>query len=137
MERLSGAKVILKLLPAGARLDQSLQTEGFDLIAGVTDYEPYRNNISIRLSKPFFQGRVMAVANKNNFIDITKPQKVALPFNYIAYKNLILNTYPHFSIINKVNTRDCLLAVADGEANLALQNSHIISYHLQNPRFTV
>ena len=78
----------------------------------------------------------MAVANKNNFIDITKPQKVALPFNYIAYKNLILNTYPHFSIINKVNTRDCLLAVADGEADLALQNSHIISYHLQNPRFT-
>ncbi len=55
----------------------------------------------------------MAVANKNNFIDITKPQKVALPFNYIAYKNLILNTYPHFSIINKANTRDCLLAVAD------------------------
>ena len=133
--RLSGAQVILKLLPAGARLDQSLQKEGFDLIAGITDYEPYRNNISIRLSKPFFQGRVMAVANKNNFIDITKPQKVALPFNYIAYKNLILNTYPHFSIINKANTRDCLLAVADGEADIALQNSHIISYHLQNPRF--
>ena len=78
----------------------------------------------------------MAVANKNNFIDITKPQKVALPFNYVAYKNLILNTYPHFSIINKANTRDCLLAVADGEADIALQNSHIISYHLQNPRFT-
>ena len=134
--RLSGAQVILKLLPAGARLDQSLQKEGFDLIAGITDYEPYRNNISIRLSKPFFQGRVMAVANKNNFIDITKPQKVALPFNYIAYKNLILNTYPHFSIINKANTRDCLLAVADGEADIALQNNHIISYHLQNPRFT-
>ena len=134
--RLSGAQVILKLLPAGARLDQSLQKEGFDLIAGITDYEPYRNNISIRLSKPFFQGRVMAVANKNNFIDITKPQKVALPFNYIAYKNLILNTYPHFSIINKANTRDCLMAVADGEADIALQNSHIISYHLQNPRFT-
>ena len=136
LERLSGAHVILKLLPAGARLDQSLQKEGFDLIAGITDYEPYRNNISIRLSKPFFQGRVMAVANKNNFIDITKPQKVALPFNYIAYKNLILNTYPHFSIINKANTRDCLMAVADGEADITLQNSHIISYHLQNPRFT-
>ena len=136
LERLSGARVILKLLPAGARLDQSLQKEGFDLIAGITDYEPYRNNISIRLSKSFFQGRVMAVANKNNFIDITKPQKVALPFNYVAYKNLILNTYPHFSIINKANTRDCLLAVADGEADIALQNSHIISYHLQNPRFT-
>ena len=136
LERLSGAQVILKLLPAGARLDQSLQKKGFDLIVGITDYEPYRNNISIRLSKPFFQGRVMAVANKNNFIDITKPQKVALPFNYIAYKNLILNTYPHFSIINKANTRDCLLAVADGEADIALQNNHIISYHLQNPRFT-
>lgn len=128
LERLSGAKVILKLLPAGARLDQSLQTEGFDLIAGVTDYEPYRNNISIRLSKPFFQGRVMAVANKNNFIDITKPQKVALPFNYIAYKNLILNTYPHFSIINKVNTRDCLLAAAndaDGNQLLTIFNKCI------------
>jgi signal transduction histidine kinase len=136
LERLAGVKVILKLLPPGARLDQSLQTEGFDLIAGVTDYEPYRNNISIRLSKTFFQGRVMAVVNKNNFIDITKPQKVALPFNYVAYKNLILSNYPHFSIINKNNTRDCLLAVADGEADLALQNSHIISYHLQNPRFS-
>lgn len=136
LERLAGVKVILKLLPPGARLDQSLQPEGFDLIAGVTDYEPYRNNISIRLSKTFFQGRVMAVVNKNNFIDITKPQKVALPFNYVAYKNLILSNFPHFSIINKNNTRDCLLAVADGEADLALQNSHIISYHLQNPRFS-
>lgn len=28
------------------------------------------------------------------------------------------------------------MAVADGEADIALQNSHIISYHLQNPRFT-
>ncbi|WP_455654606.1 ATP-binding protein [Phascolarctobacterium sp.] len=136
LERLAGVQVIFKLLPAGARLDQSLQAEGFDLIAGVTDYEPYRNNISIRLSKTFFQGRVMAVAHKNSFIDITKPQKVALPFNYVAYKNLILSNYPHFSIINKTNTKECLQAVADGEADLALQNSHIISYHLQNPRFS-
>lgn len=135
LERLSGSKVVLKLLPSKARADWSLQTEGFDLIAGVTDHDPYRNNLSIRLSKPFFQGRIMAVANKNNFIDITKPQKVALPFNYVAYKNLILNTYPHFSIINRTSTKDCLQAVVDGEADLALQNSHIISYHLQNPRF--
>ena len=75
----------------------------------------------------------MAVANKNNFIDITKPQKVALPFNYIAYKNLILNTIPIFPLSIKPITRDCLLAVADGEADIALQNSHIISYHLQIP----
>lgn len=80
-------------MPAWTR---AWQKEGFDLIAGITDYEPYRNNISIRLSKPFFQGRVMAVANKNNFIDITKPQKVALPFNYIAYKNLFKYLSPFF-----------------------------------------
>lgn len=135
LERLAGTQVILKLVPAGSRLDESLQTGDFDLIAGITDADPYRNNIAIRLSKVFFQGRVTAVANKNHFIDISKPQRVALPFNYVAYKNLILNSYPHFSIINKTSTKDCLQAVADGEADLALQNSHIISYHLQNPRF--
>mgnify|MGYP000712467961 CR=1 FL=1 len=75
----------------------------------------------------------MAVANKNNFIDITKPQKVALPFNYIAYKNLILNTYPHFSIINKVNTRDCLMAVADGEPTLLCRTAISSAIICKNP----
>lgn len=135
MARLSGAKIHLKMLPSGSRMDHILQTENFDMIAGITDYEPYNNNLSLRLSRPFFQGRVMAVTNKNNLVDVTKPQRVALPFNFMGYKSLIHSAYPHFSIINKVSTRDCLLAVAKGEADITLQNSHVISFYMQNPRF--
>lgn len=136
LEHLCNVKVTLKPLPTGADFTTSIRSGDYDLIAGVIDADPYRSDIvNMRLSKPFFHGRVMAVADRNKPINLKMPLKIALPFNFLAYRDYISKNYPHFTIVNKSDTQTCLQAVASGEADLTLQNSHVISYHLQNPQF--
>lgn len=135
LEQLCGTTILLRQLPPGADFVAAMQSGKYDLIAGMIASEPYTNNLTLRLSKPFFKGRVMSVSRKNAFINLNQPQRVALPAHFLAYKSYIQNNYPDFTIITKADMQDCMQAVADGEADLTLQNSNVISYQLQNPRF--
>ena len=136
LESLCDTQIIFKPLPPGADFISSIKSGEYDMVAGVMDSDPYRSDIvNLRLSKPFFKGRVMAVADRNKPINLKMPLRIALPFNFLAYKEYITKNYPHFTIINKSDTQACLQAVASGEADLTLQNSHVISYQLQNPQF--
>ena len=107
-----------------------------DLVTGIVLNRERRNDTSLRLSTPYFRGKMVVVGRKDQHFDPTISYRIAVPGDAKGIIGYVQDTYPNYTLITSFNTTQaCMEAVLDGQADVMIQNTEIVAAMLQHPQF--
>ena len=107
-----------------------------DLVTGIVLNRERRNDNSLRLSTPYFRGKMVVVGRKDQHFDPTINYHIAVPGDAKGIIGYVQDTYPNYTLITSFNTTQaCMEAVLDGQADVMIQNTEIVAAMLQHPQF--
>jgi len=104
-----------------------IKEEKIDVISNIVNSKERAKYINftteyIRSKKAIFSN----IDNLNNIEDLNS-MKVAIPKGFFIYDYLIKN-YPNIDIVEYKDTLECMLAVANGEADAIIENYAVVNY---------
>lgn len=92
---------------------------------------------SLIMTKPVINTQLAYVINKDNVDDIGRNDYVFAITNEMGYfENLVKQVSENFQVKYYPNTEACLNAVLRKEADIAAQDSFVVTYLLQKPRYS-
>lgn len=122
-------------IPAG-QLPLDLLAQGrYDLITGMVHNNARLADPRIRLSTPYYEGRMVLVGAKDHYFNEDAHYQLALPVDAKGIEKFIRDNYPAYVIKHYQTTEDCMRAVVEGKADVMMQNLYIVNALLQRPQF--
>ena len=131
----SGLKFRYEFMDVGQKGSDYLINSDGRLVAGVMSSPFSVLNPALLQSDDLQKGSVVFVGRSGEQFDPRKDLTVAIPGGYIGGEAVITQAYPNFKLYQAVTTEDCLKAIADGKADVMLQNMYVVRIALQSPRF--
>lgn len=130
----SGLKFNYIAQTVGMKTPDLMKTGNYDLICGV-ERDNFISNESITSTEAFFESAIVPVGRAGAEIDLNSSLVAAVPSSFQALQKKIAADYPNITLIYFNSNRECLEAVRSGEADIYIQNTHILSSLLQEPRY--
>jgi len=118
----------------GAKTSELLSGGGYDIICGV-ERDNFAADDTIASTSSFLESEIVPVGREGEKLDFTMPLTVTFPSSFTALNNYIAKKYPNLIIETHTTNRECLDAVANGGADVFIQNTHILSLLLQEPKY--
>ncbi|MEG0092250.1 MAG: transporter substrate-binding domain-containing protein, partial [Oscillospiraceae bacterium] len=111
-----------------------LSAEECDIIMGISSEVKFLYP-TINLSRYFLTSEATVVGKINEEYGFDDDVTVALPRNFSGANTPVGKDYSTIKYDFMVSPKDCLMEVANGNAQMAVLNSYVANYHLKNPRF--
>ncbi|MEG0369940.1 MAG: transporter substrate-binding domain-containing protein, partial [Hungatella sp.] len=131
----SGLKFDLQPLPIGKKPMAELKARNYDLVAGVLRTDNFLRDPELSLSESFLDGKLVIVGRAGETLDLKGAHTIVMTTAFQGMQEYIQKEYPQYEILYRDNNDECLNAVKNKEADMMMQNSFVVSYWLQNPRF--
>ena len=122
-------------IPRGDLALDYLKNNQIDLSSGMVVTNSRLANTSLHLSAPYFAGQMDFAGKKGTQHDAAKSCRVAIPADAKGIYEYLQENYPEYEIITYTDSESCMQAVDQGEADMMIQNTLIVSALLQQPRF--
>ena len=114
---------------------EQLYNGDYDLITGIVYNSDRLSNPKIFITTPYYQGRMVIVGHKNDYLHPDKSYTIALPADAKGIRYYITDNFENYTILDYQDSQECMEAVNRGEADIMMQNLHIVNALLQQPRF--
>ena len=111
-----------------------LATGKYDIICGV-ERDNFAANTSISATRAFLSSSIVPAGFADKKTDINSRLKVSMPVSFQALYRHLTEMYPNFTLIRCATNREALDLVAKGDADLFIQNTHMLAQLLQEPRY--
>ena len=118
----------------GAKTADLLESGQFDMICGV-ERDNFTTNETIVASSAFLESEIVPVGKAGRNLDLAGELTAAIPSSFQALQKQMQMEYPHMKLVYYSSNRECLDAVRAGEADIAIQNTHILTGLLQEPHY--
>lgn len=122
-------------IPEGIAPELFLESGKADLVAGIRYTDDVVKNSSLVVTDPYFDGELVLIGRKGEDFSDSEHKRAAVPMSFTAEEQFIHKAYPELDIEFYENTEDCLDAVNDGQADIMIQNSYVVSESLQRQRY--
>lgn len=120
-------------MTAGVRVPDLLAGGGYDLICGI-ERDNFKNSETIVATEAYMESAIVPVGITGNNIDLSSELTAAFPSSFQALEKRIAD-YPNLTAQMYETNTESIDAVLYGEADIFIQNTHIISRMLQNPKY--
>ena len=130
----SGLKFEFVAQPVGMKTPDLMETGDYDIICGIQQ-DNFKNNEKLVATSAFMSSAVVPVARAGVNMNVSKNLTAAVPASFQALQKVILEKYSNFTLEFYPSNRECLDAVVSGEADIFIQNTHILSLLLQEPKY--
>ncbi|MDD3222563.1 MAG: response regulator [Clostridia bacterium] len=121
-------------LPLGVPTVEAMESGDFDIICGV-ERDNFKTNETYVPTTEFLESAIVPVGHTGVKVDITSDLTAAVPASFQALQNSISAEYPNINMLFYKTNRECLDAVMAGDADIFIQNTHILSLLLQEPEY--
>lgn len=130
----TGLKFKYKVTTTGKTVPELFASGNYDIICGVEENN-FITNSNINATSSFLESSIVPVGRSGENIDLDQVLTVAVPASFMALQKHLEVNYPNL-IIKKYNTNEeCLEGVVHEEADVFIQNTHILSRYLQKPKY--
>lgn len=134
ISEISGLKFKYSSMSAGVKTVELLKSGKYDLVCGV-ERDNFKDNPTITATDSFMESAIVPVGKKGKNIDINSNLTVTFPSSFQALEKVIKEKYPNMKMKLLTTNTECLDAVMNGEADIFIQNTHILSRLLQEPEY--
>ena len=131
----SGLKFKEEGIEVGRQPLEELFKGKYDLISGIVYNSDRLSNPKIYITTPYYQGRMAIVGHKNDYLHEGKAYKIALPADAKGIRYYVTDNFANYEILDYKDSQECMEAVIKGEADIMMQNLHIVNALLQKPSF--
>lgn len=133
---ISGLEFKLSVEPSGSRPERLIESGKADIVAGILFSQEKIQKPNVQLTDNITSQPALVVVNSGvNVYDLNNAV-MALPYSYEDSKSLLPREFSGFQIIFKENLEDCFRAVINYEADLTVQNTHVVNYFMQKREFS-
>lgn len=136
ISEISGLKFEYVELPTGSITYDFLQEQEIDLITGVEYNSENMNANGIFLSRPYFSSSKVVVSRPEFVYDPKQNYKLAVVEGSQTFRYVINAKYPNLEIVYYETVKDCFNAVYVGEADMLIQNQHVVESMLLKPIYS-
>lgn len=114
---------------------EAIKSGKVDIVAGTMKTRQFELNSDIVLTEPFITTSLSIVKKQDyNYIPKEK-QRVILPKAFVGVQDFVMNKYPNYEIILANSSEEGLEDLEKGKADIMVQNSYVMQYMLQKPKF--
>lgn len=121
-------------LEVGKTMPEMLNSGKYDIVCGI-ERDNFQDSTTIVATEAFLESTIVPVARFGQNVDINGSIIVACPASFQALQKVLASRYPNATVKLYDTNRDCLNALVSGEADVFIQNTHLLSRLLQEPRY--
>lgn len=136
ISKISGLTFDQQAIPLLEKPVDALKQGRFDLVAGILYSDAFQNDPELSLSNPFLTSNLVVAVRKGYKYNPQNDIVMGLTASFQAMQEYIAGTYPNFRIITYDRVEDVVKAVENKEADAMIQNGYMMTYLLQNPRYS-
>ncbi len=118
----------------GIKTVDMLASEEYDIICGV-ERDNFITSETVESTVAFLDSAVVPVGKSGRVLNLSDNLTVAIPTSYQALQKSLETNYPNLKIVGYALNRDGLDAVVSGDVDVFIQNTHLLSMLLQEPRY--
>lgn len=130
----SGLRFQYVVQEPGITTADMLTSGKYDIICGV-ERDNFTTNEAVVPTNAFLESAVVPVGKAGRALDLTGNLTAAIPCSYQALQKMLERNYPNLTVVGYDSSREGLTAVASGEADVFIQNTHLLSLLLQEPEY--
>ncbi len=131
----SGLQFEFVPIPPGTLSLKLLHEGNIELATGLVLNRERMNDHSIRISSPYFHGQMVAVGPKGEIFDSSRTYRIAVPADAKGIIGYIKEHHPTYTLLTYKSSPECMEAILNNEADIMMQNIHIVSALLQHPQY--
>ncbi len=136
ISQVSGLTFEQQIVPQGDKPIEALKEGRFDLIAGIIQADTFREDQELSLSDPFLKSDLVVVVRKGYSYNPQNNTVVGVNRTFRTLQEHIAAEYPNARVATYKTVEDALKAVQAQEADAVIQNIYMMTYLLQNPRYS-
>ncbi len=121
-------------MEVGKTSTELLDSGNYDVLCGI-ERDNFATSDTMVATAAFLSSSIVPVGRPGEVIDLNQNLTVTFPTSFQALQKYITRVYPNLTIKAYPSNRECLDAVMDGEADVFIQNTHILSRLLQEPKY--
>lgn len=121
-------------MPAGMKTPDVLATGDFDMVCGI-ERDNFADSETIIATDSFLESAIVPVGRSGETINLDSKITATFPSSFQALQKVMEANYPNVTLKLLDTNEDCLDAVADGEADVFIQNTYILGRMLQEPKY--
>lgn len=106
----------------------------YDIVCGI-ERDNFVTNEKVVSTDAFLESVIVPVGLSGREFNLSDNLTVAYPSSFVALKKTLETYYPNLTLKGYELNTDCLDAVISGEADLFIQNTHLLSQLLQEPKY--
>ena len=129
-----GIKFKLVPLKQGEKTTDSMASGEYDFICGV-ERDNFSTSESLVSTNAFLESAIVPVGRAGEQINMNEKITAAIPQSFVALQKQIQAKYPNLILKTYKTNRECLDAVVNKDADVFIQNTHILSSLLQEPEY--
>ena len=111
-----------------------MATGNYDAICGI-ERDNFKTNETLNSTDSFLESTIVPVGKPGTAMDFSSSLRAAIPSSFAALSKKLEADYPNLVVTGYTTNEDCLNAVLAGDADVFIQNTHIISKFLQEPKY--
>lgn len=111
-----------------------MATGNYDAICGI-ERDNFKTNETLNSTDSFLESTIVPVGKPGTDMDFSSSLRVAILSSFAALSKKLETDYPNLIVTGYTTNEDCLNAVLAGDADVFIQNTHIISKFLQEPKY--
>ncbi len=121
-------------IPAGIQTADLLDGGSYDIICGI-ERDNFLTSDRIVSTAAFLESAIVPVGRAGESIDLNSRITATFPSSFQALQKHLQAQYPNMKMRLYDTNRDCLDAVLAEDADVFIQNTHILGRLLQEPRY--
>ncbi len=133
VSKLTGLKFEYVALPEGDVTYDYLSGEGFDLVSSVEYNKENQKARGILISNPYLSDHKVIVARKGLEFSYDANLSIAISTGSQTLRKVLSAAYPNFDLVDYPSITACFDAVNSGEADLMIQNQHVVEHWISKP----
>ncbi|MDD2647514.1 MAG: response regulator [Eubacteriales bacterium] len=130
----SGLTFKLVPMPVGEKPVDVLASGEYDMVCGI-EHDNFITNDAIDVTSAFLESAIVPACKEGLSVNMTDSLVAAVPKAFQALQKQLSLNYPNVKMELYGTNRECLDAVLAGKADLFIQNTHIMTILLQEPRY--
>lgn len=118
----------------GVKTVDLLASGKYDIICGI-ERDNFITNDDITSTEAFLTSSIVPVGKAGRNLNIQSDLTAAIPAAFQGLQKKLETDYPNLNIMYFNTNRECLDAVVSGDVDIFIQNTHLLSLLLQEPKY--
>ncbi len=130
----SGLKFKYVIQEPGVKTVDMISSGAYDIVCGI-ERDNFVTDENVVSTDAFLESAIVPVGLAGRELNMNDSLTVAYPASFQALKKNLESNYPNLKLVGYDLNTDCLDAVMSGEADIFIQNTHLLSQLLQEPKY--